>query len=717
MTLPWASRNASSALQAGRLRAQVERELAIHIIVPAKRGLWLRLVGVGLVALLLRLLALPVVARPELAFSKYPSLALDMLHGRGQALTAFSASPLYLYFWMAIHQVFPGFVGAAILVQMALGTLTCIGVAMVVECWGGPRAGLLGGLAAACYLPFIVNDASFVSEGLVLLCNTAALLGLGRLQQRPTVGWAVCAGTAIGLSGMARPNILLFLPFAAAAVWWGVTGSRQQRLRLLSLVTGLALAGPLLVTLRNAAVSGQPVLVMSDSGIVLYIGNNELDSGLSYVWPRHESLLLNRPGEVDPTHRIAQEIAERESGRALGPHDCARFWTHEALRFPRQHPLEYAGLLLRKLRYTWAAVEAHDVQTTFAQEQALRRWPLLRFAWVGPLALTGLGLTYRRWRALLPLYGLLLTYSATGMLFTVVARYRLPMMPACFAFACLALAGLTDQARRRQWHVLAGSLLALTLAAVAVNVEDYHTRNLVTSNRVAIATLNRADAWVNAGDLPRARALYEQILKDQPTFGLLTQARYGMVIVAMGRGDEAAAATWRDAALGPRLPRPALVDAPERDSLRRRVQANSDDVEAWLFLGAWLWQEERFAESEAAFRQVTRRIPAFATGHLNRAWCLLRLGRLAEARRWAEAARRLQPELPDTHVLILDVARAQGRLADLLPEYERLARLYPEIRAYQKAFEAVRAATRSTHPPEPAGPPSANPEPGSGEAP
>jgi tetratricopeptide (TPR) repeat protein len=653
-------------------------------------GLWLRLLGVALVAGLVRLLALPVLARPEFFFAKYPTLAQEMLRGQGQALTAFAASPLYLYFWTAIHQVFPGFPGAAVLVQMALGVVTCVGVAVAVECWAGRWAGVLGGLAAACYLPFLVNDATFVSEGLVLLCDTSALVCLGRLLTRPRIAWAAGAGIAVGLSGMARPNILLFVPFAAAAVWYGVADSRRVRLRFMAVVVGLALAGPLLITVRNAVVSGQPVLVMSDSGIVLYIGNNELDSGLSYTWPRHEPLNTPRPGEVDPANRVAREVAERECERPLGPRDAARWWTREALRFPCQHPLEYGMLVLRKLRYTWAAVEAHDVQTTFAQEQMLGTWPLLRFGGLAPLALAGLLLSVRRWRSLLPLYGMLATYTVTGLLFTVVARYRLPMVPACIVFAAMALTWFAAGLRRRDWPRLAGALAVLALATAAVNREDFHTRDLVITYRVATTTLNRADAWVDAGDLPRARALYEKVLRDRPSFGLVMHARYAMVLIALREGDPAAAAAWREAVLGPRLPQPVLEGVPEREALTRRVQEDADDIEAWLFLGARLWQEEQYAAAEAAFREVTWRIPTFATGQLNRAWCLFRLGRHAEARRWAEAAARLQPERPDAHALILEAAQAQGRADDLVPEYERLARIYPEITAFTEALGRIR---------------------------
>jgi tetratricopeptide (TPR) repeat protein len=665
---------------------------------PLWRRFWFAVAAVAAVALAVRLAALPALARQELVFAKYPTLALEMAQGRGEALTAFTASPLYLYFWVLMHRLFPGMIGLVIPVQMVLGAITCAGIAMAGSCWAGRRAGLLAGLAAALYLPFVVNDASFVSEGLVLLCNTAALYCLGRLQASPRQGWALAAGAAIGVSGMARPNIALFIPFAMAAAWYTVPAGRR-RLGLCLSVLVAAVAGPLLITVRNLVVSGQPVPVMSDSGIVLYLGNNELDTGLSYTWPRHEPLLHPKPGEVDPTHRVAREIAERESEKPLGPNEVADFWTRQALRYVLARPVEYAGLLLRKLRYTWTDLEIHDVQTTFAQEDRLRAWPLLRFGWVAPLALAGLALSASGWRRLFPLYGLLATYTATGMIFTVVARYRLPMLPALFVLAAVALNALADDLRRRRWQRAAGMVLLIVVAAVGVNLGDYQTRSFVASQRAAITTLNRAGARIQAGDLDKARALYEEITLSPPCFTALLQARYGLMMTALRAGDEQAAAAWRDAALGARLPQPDLEAVPQTATLGQRLTTDPEDVEALLLLGVRQWHEGQIDAAEHSFRQATRRVPLFPTGHLNRAWCLLRLGRPDQARRWAEAARRLQPELADMHRLIIEIARAQGRLPDLLPEYERLARIHPDISAYRDALDQVRvilAASRGS---------------------
>ncbi|MBN2449185.1 MAG: tetratricopeptide repeat protein [Lentisphaeria bacterium] len=654
---------------------------------------------VAVLALAVRLAALPLVARPEYVFAKYPVLALAMLRGEGQARTAFTASPLYLYFWMAMHRLLGSWMGAAIPVQMALGALMCAGVAIAASGWCGRRAALGCGICAALYLPFVVNDASFVSEGLVLLCNTAALACLAKLQRGPRLAWALGAGVALGLSGMARPNILLYVPFAMAAAWLGCAGSlRRRRLALAAAVLLPALAGPLLLTVRNAVVSGQPVLVMSDSGIVLYLGNNELDTGLSYFWPRHEPLFEALPGEVDPTHRIAHEIAEKETGERLGPADAARFWRHEALRFPRQYPLEYAGLLLRKVRYVWHAVEAHDVQTTFTQEQELRRWPLLRFGWVAPLALIGLAMHLRSWRRQVPLYGLLFTYTATGVLFTVVARYRLPMLPAVLILAWMGIAAFRGLVRGGRWGRVAAWGVAAVACFLLVNLGDYHTRSLVRGYTASVDTVNRAEAALRAGDHARARELYLRTVAEAPTFALVTQARYSLGLLALREGNIEEAVRWRQEAAGPRLPDPELAHVPGRAELERHLRTNSDDVETWYGLGARLWAEEEYAEAEKSFAEVTRRVPVFAPAHLNRAWCLFRMGRLGESRRWAEAARRLQPELEGVHGLLLRLAAAEDRLPQLEREYERLVRIDPGVTPYADALEDVRRALSATIP-------------------
>ena len=153
---------------------------------------WVPGVGVFALAFVVRLATLGVVARPEFVFQKYPTLALEMLHGRGQAVIAFTASPLYLYFWTVLHRLFPGGLAGPIVVQMALGSLTCGLIALAAAGWGGRRIGVAAGLAAAVYLPFVVNDASFVSEGLVLLCNALFLLAMGkvRLDPRAEIGRA-----------------------------------------------------------------------------------------------------------------------------------------------------------------------------------------------------------------------------------------------------------------------------------------------------------------------------------------------------------------------------------------------------------------------------------------------------------------------------------------------------------------------------------------------
>jgi len=648
---------------------------------PAHRSQppWLPVLTVIGVALAARVATLPLVNQPSLYFAKYPTLAEQFLQGEGPATVAFTASPLYLYFWYLLHVLLPGRLDLAVVVQMVLGAVACGALAVVGTAFFDRRIGFWAGLAAALYLPFIVNDATFVSEGLVILLNTLALAFLGGALRQGETGPAAASGLLFGLSAAARPNILLLVPWCVAGLWLGASLPRRRKLVLVVAFVLPVLAGPMVITWRNARVSGAPVFVMSDSGIVFYLGNNELDNGLSYTWPRHVDLYTPLPGEVDPTHRITHAIAEAETGRTLDANEAAAFWMEQGLRFVRQHPGEYLHLLVVKLRYIWGYTEAHDVQTTYEQERKLRGWPLLRFGWIAPLGLLGLMVTVSDWRRLLPLYGILACYTVTGLLFTVVARYRLPFVPVVLLFAVAAATWLGEQARQRHRRQLSAGLAVVGLLAVGINWHDPLTQIFEADYDAAGAIANRALMLARDGRFDEASPLLLKLAAAPPTFAQGVSARRALAEIAAQRGDHQGAARWRQAADGPLLPDRIPADLPRSaPHLLDEARTHPDAVEPWLRLGAREWLDGHPAEAERRFALAGRLVPTFAPAHANRAWALDSLGRKDDAQRWAEAARRLDPSLLSAHRLLTKLATEAGKLSELGAELRELNRAYPD---------------------------------------
>jgi len=662
---------------------------------PAQRPTspWIPVAAVIAVALAVRLATLSIVNHPAFYFAKYPTLAWQFLQGEGPATRAFTASPLYLYFWYLLHVLMPGELGLAVVVQMVLGAVACGALVIVGQTFFDRRVGLWAGLSAALYLPFIANDATFVSEGLVLLLNSVALAFLGAAMRRGEAGPAAASGLLFGLSAAARPNILLVVPFCAAGLWFTSQFPVRRNALLAAAFILPVLAGPLLITWRNDRVSGAPVFVMSDSGIVFYLGNNELDNGLSYTWPRHIDLYTPLPGEVDPTHRIAHTMAEAETGRKLDANEAAAFWMEQGMSFIRQHPGEYLHLLLVKLRYIWGYTEAHDVQTTYEQERALRGWPLLRFGWIAPLSLLGLVVTAAQWRRLMPLYGILFCYTVTGLLFTVVARYRLPFVPVVLLLAVAGADWLLSQARAKRHHRLAAGVLAVVLLAIGINWHDPLTRILEADYEAAGAQVNRAVVLAHDGRDAEAEPLLLAIAAEPPTFAQGVSARRALADIAMRRGDQAAARRWQRSANGPLLPDQLPPDLPSSAAqLLDEARTHPDAVEPWLLLGAREWLDGNVAAAERRFALAGRLVPTFAPSHANRAWCLDALGQKAAARRWAEAARRLDPGLMTAHRLLTKLAAEDGRLDAVRAELLALNRAYPDQPGFVAGLAMVERA-------------------------
>jgi hypothetical protein len=165
----------------------------------------------------------------------------------------------------------------------------------------------------------------YLSSALGIACNGFALWGFVRLQQTGRARDAALFGGALGLSLLGRPNMLLAIPFALAAVvvWARARDAAPQARRgpaQLVLATALGLGLALLpMAVRNAVVVGAPEVFPSHGGgIPFFIGNNPRSQGL---WNSGGGLLT---GQVAfERAELAQKLGlsarpEGELDRAIG---------------------------------------------------------------------------------------------------------------------------------------------------------------------------------------------------------------------------------------------------------------------------------------------------------------------------------------------------------------------------------------------------------------
>ncbi|MFH1686219.1 MAG: glycosyltransferase family 39 protein [bacterium] len=383
---------------------------------------------------------------------------------------AWFRAPLYPYMLAFLAWITNGSVFWSKFLQVLLCGGTAVFIYRLAHRLFGTAEAIVSGLAYAVYGTLLFYEQAFLIPVLFLLLLT---WGMDRL----VAHWEVedlqpwlCTGLVFGLAAITRPNILLVLPFLAALRFLAQPSVGKIAVRLrrpLVLAAGVVLI-IIPVTVRNLIVTGDFILISSQGGINLYLGNNEKADGLTMLMPEvdlDESVSWRQFG-VETT-----AAAKREAGRELSEAEQSSFWTSKAIDFVLEHPGHFASLVWRKCVYLVSGFENSDNSDIYWQRDrsvlysalVWHKWIYFPFGVLLPLAVGGIILHRRRWRDLMPVYVFGLAYIPSIVLFLVTARHRLPLVP---FLIILASAGAVYLVRR--WRVSGASGLIAPLVVILV---------------------------------------------------------------------------------------------------------------------------------------------------------------------------------------------------------------------------------------------------------
>ncbi|MFO7675286.1 MAG: glycosyltransferase family 39 protein [bacterium] len=583
--------------------------------------------------------------------------AQAIIRGGWLAEIPFFRAPLYPHFLALSYKL--GGVNLLLprLVQAGLGGLTAFLTWLLARRLFGARAGLVAGIAAACYPLLVYFDGELLIPALLVPLVLAGLVLLDWCRGRDRWWWAL-PGAVFGLAALCRPNVLAFallVPF-----WLLFEFRRQGWRRLLPYLGALALViAP--VTARNWAVGREFIPIAWQAGVNFAIGNNPESDGITAVLPGTRKDWWG--GYYD-----ARRLAEAAAGRELRPSEIDRHWLGEGLRFWREQPARALGQTARKLYLWWSGYEVANNRDIYFFSRLgflrflIHRWPLFLFPFglVVPLAAVGIWATRRQWRRLLPHYLLLTSYTLSFVVFFVTARYRLTLLPLLLAFAAAGGAGLVEAFRRGHGRSVAlGLFLAL-----------YVPLNL---NLARLPGTNQAQNWTT-------------LAGHEATQGRPESAREHL---ARAR---AADSTWADQYLiaGLIARREGKQDQAEA-GFRRAIALDPDNADYHVYLGDLYYDQRRPDSAEAHYRRALELDPysAFARCHLGNV--LFDRGEFANAREEYAAAAGLAP---DYAVAIFNTGLADWALADTArarQAWNELIRVAPDHPLSGQAREWLRS--------------------------
>ena len=386
-------------------------------------------------------------------------------------------SPLYCYFVGSLYSLFGVGPWPIRLVQMGLGV---VAVLLLYDCarrMFDERWAWLVGILACLYGPFIFYEQLVLVATLATFLNVLLLWVAMVALQRPgrCLGLWLVVGAVWGLGMTARPNTLLLAPALALAAWWqnrrlGPGTWRSLAAAAALLVTGLVVTAPF--TIRNWVVASDPVFLQDKGGLNFYVGNGPNANGAFMVPPE-----LGSARNVLEQVQAFTRIAEDEEGKKLKPSAVDRHWYKKTFSHMADQPVAWLRLMLEKNWLFWSARELpnnYDYQFTRLHNRALGL-PLVQFLIVAPFALLGtLFMLFgrRREEQLIALFNLILVGAVV--LFFVLSRYRLPVIPGLLLATVPALQRLVSAGRRARWQALAvyiAALLAMLVIGLVPKLE------------------------------------------------------------------------------------------------------------------------------------------------------------------------------------------------------------------------------------------------------
>ena len=519
------------------------------------RGSWS--CAVFVVAILVRLLNLICLGQSKFFgfkigdAARYDAWAHRIAEGDWIGQGVFYQAPLYPYFLGTVYTFFGDDLMTLRKVQAFMASIACVFLMNAVWNFLGKRSAIVGGFVMALYAPSIFLETQIQKSILDLFFISVLIWLISQITVHQR--WSICKsrvapqniywpswlwlGVIAGGLCLTRENALVFIPvlflfgLQKPIVAWLANRyaqfadrfelGKQYYLKQTAIACGMITLGLLLtlgpVTLRNGIVGGEYHLTTSQLGPNLYIGNNPNADGT------YQPIKFGR-GDAQYEQLDAVAFAEENMGRTLTPQEVSDYYVGEVLTFVKESPVEWLGLMWRKVLLTVNSVESIDTEDQYTYEESSLPLFLLgrvfTFGFLFPLGIIGIWQTRGKLKELWPLYSFTLLLVATLIMFFVFGRYRFPLVPFLIFFAAPVLARLSEKlqtwtswsrlSEKQKFKLWAKGLgIAALFWVCHLNVVSIDAQRAVTLG-------NFGNCHLICGDFDEAEACFEKSLELEP---------------------------------------------------------------------------------------------------------------------------------------------------------------------------------------------------------
>ena len=615
--------------------------------------------GVFLLALSARAIYLyessanPSFTAPTVDSGVYDTLARNTAEGKGINYEFFWQPFFYPAFLSVVYTISGSSILCAKIVQLFLGSLTCVLTYILGKKVFGPSAGVIAAIITAVYGPLIFFETELLASGWAAFFSVTLLLIILHASSRKNT-WLFCVlGITAGLSFITRPTFFLFL--AGAGLLLAISLFRFEKTKsktvfklTLGLLSFLIIVLP--VAMLGLRISGHFAVLPASGGANFYVGNN----------PDINQTLAARPGWG------WEEITSlpEENGFIGNMWVQQKYYKEQNLNFIQTQPATFAkGLLQKTIHFLCPRELPRNIDIYI-----FRKWSKLLsiLAWkhggfgfpfgiLLPLGLFGL---VSKWRNIpVPLKLFIVLYPASIIIVFASARYRIPVIPVLAVLAGQGILYLISLIKNKKWILvvvicICGAAISLFLSLQGPFVQEQ-------GDFEAELYANAASTLSMQGNSEKAIICLQKALslKDDYPFA---HANFGAELTKLGRFTEA-------------IPH-----------LQNALKFKEDSPEVYNNMASAFAGIGKIEQAKKSYKRALEIKPNYAQAYYNMGNMLLKHGELSGAISYLEQAIKYKQDYAKAYSDLGIVHTSNGQMDKAIVYFAGAVRLEPEDTSFRE---------------------------------
>ncbi len=377
--------------------------------------------------------------------------ALSIANGNILGDTTYFRAPLYVFYLAGIYKIFGVSLWAVRLFSIIPGLLSIYITYITGKEIYNKHTGLVAGFLHACFPIIYYFESELLLDSFFTLLFQIAIYFFIKWWKSDITKDIFLSGFFFGLASITRPTALVIALMVFIII---LVLKRTQFKPVVLFTVGLILCiAPVFV--RNIVIADDPVLIASQGGINLYVGNNDAADGLSAVLPA--------PLGFNWHIKQISYAAEKESGKKLSQGEISSFWTSKAFTWIKENPKRFLQLYLKKLYYNISNREISNNRYLYPyfNKVILLKYNYFSFGILFSLSIISIFITGRKNKLALFLASVILLYILLTSIFFFSSRFRLPLIPLYIILSSNALVSIRLLLREKR--VIAFKIIGIAL--------------------------------------------------------------------------------------------------------------------------------------------------------------------------------------------------------------------------------------------------------------